>query len=104
MPYLSVKGDGVIQADPLYFKSMTFFPDVTLKGYQHRYLSLEVKFLTGMDPGGSLCKALGQIQIYHYLGFTYSNAIVLDTRKASENLQLSEIVKINNNQKLLLYS
>lgn len=104
LPALYVKGDGVTHPDPLYAYGISFFPDVTIKGFQNKYLALEVKILTGSDPGGSLCKAIGQAQMYHLLGFSYSHAIVIDLRNHVKSVRFKEKAPLGNNTSLLIFS
>lgn len=104
LPWLSLKGDGATQPEPLHFEGMSFIPDLTIKAFEKRYLALEVKFLTDVDAGGSLSKALGQSQIYKSLGFIFSHAIAIDIRKKPNILRLAHKRLVSEEQTLFLFS
>ncbi len=77
---LHVRGDGGSNPEPLFWKSISLYPDLTVRSFEHKYLALEIKFIRNEDPGGSLTKAVGQSFMYHYAGFRHSVGLVFDIR------------------------
>jgi hypothetical protein len=91
---LFVRGDGGVPPRPVAAFGVFFYPDVELSEHDQRLLAVEVKFLRGTDPTGSIAKALGQALIYRVAGFQVSKALFFDCRSRSLiNQEISDDVR-----------
>jgi hypothetical protein len=104
-PGLYVRGDGGPTIAPVVWHGISFRPDLGIYSGDKKYLSIEVKLLTNIDPGGSLTKAVGQTLMYEELGFARSVGLVFElSRKDSDNFHNSETIMINPRVQVKVFS
>lgn len=85
-PGLYVRGDGGPSVPPITWEGITIFPDLVIVDGPSKYVAIEVKVISDVDPGGSLTKAVGQSVLYARLGYENSVGMIFDIRGSSKRI------------------
>lgn len=92
-PGLYVRGDGGPSVPPITWQGITIFPDLVIVDGPSKYVALEVKVISDVDPGGSLTKAVGQSVLYAKLGYENSIGMIFDIRRSSKPINQVRVVE-----------
>lgn len=92
-PGLYVRGDGGPGIAPVTWSGIQLFPDLAIVEGTAKYLAIEVKLITDVDPGGSVTKAVGQTVLYGQLGYLDSIGMIFDARSAANPSTVVSVVQ-----------
>ena len=92
-PGLYVRGDGGPGISPVTWRGFQLFPDLAIVEGNTKYLAVEIKLITEVDPGGSMTKAVGQSVLYGQLGYMNSIGMIFDVRSHTKHTQSVRVIQ-----------